>query len=350
MCAVTGPFLSVAAAALLLPCLLQTMMPIVSCENPVVAFAATPGALKFIRGGHSKHNSVLFSNADSAISPPKAVSALPGTSEVEEQPIRNPIDETCHVLVVGGTRGIGLEFVRHCAERGATVVATHRGDHVPKPLSQLIGSGGGKVSALQMDVSDETSVAHAADELKTRENFKPLTHVVHNAGVYFVGSTFDGTPRGGRASSPPVTKNVMMDTFLTNAVGALLVAQAFVPLMGMRGSDSSALTATEQTRLPVLAVLSSKVGSVDDNGSGGAYAYRASKSALNNICKSLSIDLAGEVSVVLLHPGYVRTDMTNGNGLVDADESVAGMLRAIESTDATTGFRFVDYKACLIPW
>jgi len=62
------------------------------------------------------------------------------------------------------------------------------------------------------------------------------------------------------------------------------------------------------------------------------------------------VDLAGNVSVVLLHPGYVRTDMTDGKGLIDCDESVSGMLRAVESTDATVGFRFVDFKACLIPW
>ena len=99
--------------------------------------------------------------------------------------------------------------------------------------------------------------------------------------------------------------------------------------------------------------MSSKVGSVDDNGSGGAYAYRSSKSALNSIAKSLSsVDLANEARVMLLHLGYVRTDMTGGKeGFIDAKESMGGMLNAIEATDATTpGFRFVDYKACLIPW
>ena len=112
--------------------------------------------------------------------------------------------------------------------------------------------------------------------------------------------------------------------------------------------DSSPVTS--DTILPVLAFVSSKVGSVDDNGSGGAYAYRSSKSALNQVAKSLSIDLAGQASVLLLHPGYVRTDMTGGKGLIDTEESVGGMLKAIEATDSSVGFRFVDYKACLIPW
>ena len=131
-----------------------------------------------------------------------------------------------------------------------------------------------------------------------------------------------------------------MKTYEINTIAPLLMAQNFIPLMGKRSEEL----------YPVLSILSSKVGSVDDNGSGGAYAYRSSKSALNNIAKSLSVDLGGEARVVLLHPGYVRTDMTNGNGFIDVDESVGGMLNAVEATNVNTGFRFVDYKACLIPW
>ena len=95
--------------------------------------------------------------------------------------------------------------------------------------------------------------------------------------------------------------------------------------------------------------VSSKVGSVEDNGSGGGYAYRASKSALNVANKSLSIDLEGEgVQCVLLHPGWVRTDMTLGNGLIDAEESVAGMLKILE-TSGMNG-RWFDYKGDVVPW
>ena len=68
------------------------------------------------------------------------------------------------------------------------------------------------------------------------------------------------------------------------------------------------------------------------------------------IAKSLSVDLAGLANVVLLHPGYVRTDMTGGNGLIGTSESAAGMLRAIEATDSSSDFRWVDYKAEVVPW
>ena len=96
--------------------------------------------------------------------------------------------------------------------------------------------------------------------------------------------------------------------------------------------------------------MSSKVGSIDDNGSGGSYIYRASKSAINQVAKSLSIDLQFKARFVLLHPGYVKTDMTGGAGLIDTRTSVQGLLKAIEATNNDTPFRFVDYKADLIPW
>jgi NAD(P)-dependent dehydrogenase (short-subunit alcohol dehydrogenase family) len=268
----------------------------------------------------------------------------PGESPIEEQSVLNPIDESCTVLVVGSNRGIGIEFVKQCLAKGATVIATHRSKDVPESLSEIISSGGSdyaeKLITIQMDLEIEESIVEAARDLKSRKNIKPLTHIIHNAGIYLSGASFDGTARANRAAAPKVTKEVMMKTFAINSIAPLLVAQSFVPLLGKRSPKL----------MPVIAFVSSKVGSVDDNGSGGAYAYRSSKSALNNIAKSLSVDISDEARVVLLHPGWVRTDMTNGNGLIDTDTSVSGMLSAIEATDASTAFRFVDYKACQIPW
>ena len=271
---------------------------------------------------------------------PPAVVVQPGTSPVEEQKKLNPIDSSCTILVVGANRGIGLEFVKQCLQRGATVIATYRSDDVPSSLQDLQSEyPSNTLYPLQIDLTSESSIKKAAIEFKEME-LGSLTHIIHNAGIYLPGTSFDGTARGPRGEAPKVTKETLMKSYEINTVAPLLIAQNFVPLMGKRS----------ETLYPVLALLSSKVGSVDDNGSGGAYAYRSSKSALNNIAKSLSIDLSDEVRVALLHPGYVRTDMTSGKGLIDADESVGGMLNAIEATDASTGFRFVDYKACLIPW
>ena len=97
--------------------------------------------------------------------------------------------------------------------------------------------------------------------------------------------------------------------------------------------------------------VTSKVGSVDDNGSGKGYAYRASKSALNIVNKSMSIDLADRgVMCALLHPGWVRTRMTEGRGLIEATESAAGMIKAMEGEYGEVNGRWYDYKGDEIPW
>lgn len=261
---------------------------------------------------------------------------------VEEQTVRNAINDHSRVLVVGASRGIGLEFVRQLADKGAQVVASYRGSEPPAALQAIADGKENQVGLVSMDVTDPASVAAAAEQ--ARKLLKPkgtLTHIIHNAGVYGKQVSLDGMARYGRSASPPVDKQTMLDVFEVNAVGPMLVAQAFLPLLQPMSMSKP---------LPVVSFLSSKVGSVDDNGSGGAYAYRASKSALNICAKSLSVDLRGRANVVLLHPGYVRTDMTNGEGLIDVDESVTGLMRAIEATDDAVPFRWVDYKACIVPW
>ena len=250
-----------------------------------------------------------------------AVSAPPGTSPKETQNLVTPLNEASTVLIVGATRGIGLEFAKQLKNKGCTIIGTCR-DTNNENLKEL------GVHIVKMDVADETSIKTAASDVD-KMNLPPITHVIHNAGVY-----------GKRIPLDQVKSTDMQDVFKINTIGPFLVAQQFARL----------LSPPTSTRMPIIGILTSKVGSVDDNGSGGSYAYRASKSALNNVAKSLSIDMQNEVKVVLLHPGYVRTDMTGGNGLIDVDESVSGMLKAIEATGPDTPFRFVDFKACLIPW
>lgn len=256
---------------------------------------------------------------------------------VETQEVVTPLDVQSRVLLVGASRGIGLEFARQLLGRGCSVVATHREEEPPAPLSEL--SGAGKLSFLRLDVRDEESIASAASKMKSEG--QTFTHIIHNAGIYGPTVSLDGASRFGRSAAPAVTQQDMLKVFEVNAVGPLLVVQQFMPLLAAPGGQ-----------IPIVSILTSKVGSVDDNGSGGAYAYRASKSACNIIAKSLYCDLRSEdtATLVLLHPGYVRTDMTSGRGLIDADECVTGLLRAIEATGPDTPFRWVDYKACLIPW
>ena len=312
------------------------------------AFATTSSSVSFssAKSLHTSSGPLLkMSNFSefgvSKVDFPKAISIHPGTSQPEDQPKLNPINASCNVLIVGATRGIGLEFVKQCLSKGATVIGTHRSEEVSSELQALQTEFPDSFHCLQMDVSSEISIRDASASLALKsKDFGPLSHIIHNAGIYLSETSFDGKSRGPRPAAPAVTKEALLKTFEINTIAPLLVAQHFVPLMGKR----------DKLLYPVLAFMSSKVGSIDDNGSGGAYAYRSSKSALNNIAKSISYDLADEIRVVLLHPGYVRTAMTSGKGFIDVDESASGLLNAIEATDANQGFRFVDYKACLIPW
>ncbi|GAB5358374.1 hypothetical protein AAMO2058_000452000 [Amorphochlora amoebiformis] len=247
----------------------------------------------------------------------------------EDQSVSTPIDEKSFALVVGGTRGIGLEFVNQLLDKGAKVCMTYRGS-VPSDVKV----DNEKLFAMQMDVSDYSSIKRAADEFRSKHGAS-LTHIIHNAGVY-------GPTKTSQSDLSKLTPEGMMEVFQVNTLGGLFVAQNFAPLLNPPAPNRPA----------VMAFLSSKMGSVNDNTSGGTYAYRASKSALNNVVKSLAIDLRPQnIAVVNLHPGWVRTDMTRQSGLIDPPECVKGLLKAVEATsmDKEPG-RWVDYKADIVPW
>lgn len=144
---------------------------------------------------------------------------------------------------------------------------------------------------------------------------------------------------------PPHSKALalqdMLHTFAINTVGPTLVVQQLLKngLLGGEGSPS------------LVGNVTSKVGSVDDNSGGRGYAYRASKSAINIVTKSMSIDLKPHnVTCVLLHPGWVRTAMTEGRGLIDPDESARGLISVMEGAAGPINGLWYDYKLEPIPW
>ncbi|KAI3427133.1 hypothetical protein D9Q98_007070 [Chlorella vulgaris] len=229
------------------------------------------------------------------------------------------------VVVVGGSRGIGAEFVRQFAAKGNAVIAACR---QPSQAKEVQGIDGVKLTTC--DISSPQSVERWAAEVK--EATSHVDYVINNAGIY-----------GRRVGLTDVTAEDMLATFTTNCIGPLLVVQQ-LHKQGLLGGK-------QQT---VVASVTSKVGSVADNQSGGGYAYRASKSALNIVNKSLSIDLADRnVVCTLLHPGYVVTDMTGGKGLIDKQTSVSGMIGVLE--DGAAGKlplqgTWHDYKKETVPW
>ena len=164
--------------------------------------------------------------------------------------------------------------------------------------------------------------------------------VINNAGT-------TGTDGYSKWERQDMTAEEMMHVYRINTIGPMLVTQQLVK----RGLVGSVAGSPSEGPVSLVGNVTSKVGSVDDNGSGKGYAYRASKAALNIVNKSMSIDLADRgVWCQLLHPGWVRTRMTEGRGLIDADESAAGLIKAMEGEYGPINGCWYDYKGDEIPW
>jgi len=221
------------------------------------------------------------------------------------------------VLLTGANRGIGLEFARQLAARGDRVVATCRNPASATALAAL------DVRVESLDVLDPASIDAVAALYADRH----LDLLINNAGVGV-----------GHRPLGELDYEEMEVFYRTNAVGPLRLAETLLPAL-RRGEYRTVVS------------LTSRVGSIEDNTSGGSYAYRASKAALNSITKSLAIDLAEEgFTCVVLHPGWVQTDMGGASAPLPKDQSVAGMLKVIEGLTHEDSGGFFDYTGESLPW
>lgn len=220
-------------------------------------------------------------------------------------------------LVTGANRGLGLEWARQLAARGETVIATARDPAASKDLASL------RVETHALDVADDASVARLADALSSR----PLDAIVNNAGA------------GG--SGPPLAElkwDEVLRMFDVNALGAMRVTQA-------------AWDNLLSGRRKLVVNVTSRMGSIADNGSGGYYAYRASKAALNMLTKTLALDSRRQaVTCVLLHPGWVATDMGGKQAPLSPQQSVEGMLSIVDRLGPADSGRFLDWSGADLPW
>ncbi len=221
-----------------------------------------------------------------------------------------------HVFITGANRGIGLGFVQHYLEQGDTVWACYR--HSAEPLSALNHP---RCHPVRWDVTEplnEAEYSKLPDEINL---------LINNAGIY--GDSTQGLSQ--------VSQQQLLEVFKVNAATPILVVQSLLKQL-KKGHAC-------------IANMSSKMGSVADNSSGGVYAYRAAKSALCNITKSMAIDLADEnISAICLHPGWVQTDMTQNTGLIDVKTSVAGLASVIDNIDKYPPGAFVAYDGAIVPY
>ena len=229
-----------------------------------------------------------------------------------------------HALITGANRGLGLEHTRQLLERGWRVTAACRDPEGASELKALPQSEG-KLDVVQYDATDIAAAVALAQQVEGAVDL-----LFANAGM-----ASGETRRFGQAAG-----EAMVTEFRVNSLAPLALAEAF----------ADKVAASE---MKVIALQSSRMGSIADNGSGGGYGYRASKAALNAIGKSLSLDLKDKgIVVVILHPGWVKTAMGGPNGQLTVPEAVSGQLdllaRAFKNP-AMSG-RFFHVSGQDLPW
>ncbi|MHA1165175.1 MAG: SDR family oxidoreductase [Alphaproteobacteria bacterium] len=218
------------------------------------------------------------------------------------------------IVITGANRGIGLELARQCQTRGDHVIAAVRKKSAE--LSELdIETHEG------VDVTGDGSVAKLASALEGRD----IDILINNAGILLARETIDDLDWDG-----------IRQQFEVNTLGPLRVSRALLPCMSSGGK---------------IAIVSSRVGSIADNTTGGRYGYRISKTAVNMAGVCLAHDLRERgIAVVLLHPGYVRTGLTGMNGDIDPDESARGLIARIDETTMERTGTFWHANGTELPW
>ncbi len=227
------------------------------------------------------------------------------------------------LLITGANRGIGLELTKRYAADGWTVIATCRD---PQSATALRAIAGVTVEALE--VTDYAAV----DRLAAKYQGTAIDLLLNNAGIY-----------GHRDGALTVSD---FDTYLqvlqVNSVAPMKLALAFLPHLK-----------AAQNRSPggaKIATISSRMGSIQ-HGSGGAYAYRASKAAINAGMHNLALDLkSAGITVITLHPGWVRTDMGGQGADIDVTTSGAGLKQVIDGVTLKDTGKFFNYDGSEIAW
>jgi len=227
------------------------------------------------------------------------------------------------VLVTGANRGIGLEHVRQYAERGDRVHACCRDPESAGDLRAVADGSGGRVVIHAFDQAEPGDAARLASEIDD-----PIDILLNNAGI-----------SGDRQRQVFGTAaDTLAPVFDVNVVGPLRLSEALIDHVAR--SDRK-----------IIAMQSSQMGSIDDNGSGGVYAYRASKAALNMVARSMAQDLRERgVAVVALHPGWVQTDMGGPNARITTRESVRGEQALLDRVGLEESGGFFNYDGRRLPW
>ncbi|HEY4696504.1 MAG TPA: SDR family oxidoreductase [Gallionella sp.] len=228
-------------------------------------------------------------------------------------------------LITGASRGIGLEFCRQYAADGWRVLACSRLPEKADALNRLAAQYPELIKVHALDVADHVEIERLAQVLADES----IDLLINNAGIY---------PDSDKSGFGHTDYAEWVQAFRTNTMAPLKIAEEFA-------------TQIARSRQKTIITITSKMGSIADNGSGGSYLYRSSKAAVNMVVKSLAIDLKPlGITAVVFHPGWVKTDMGGPNALISAEQSVSGMRQVIGRLTMAESGRFFGYDGQEIPW
>lgn len=221
------------------------------------------------------------------------------------------------VLITGAGRGLGLEFARQYAADGWHVIACVRNPDKAEALKKIKG----EVTVERLDVVDESHIKALAARLKGQS----IDLLINNAGIY--------GPRGGHND----TKS-WLEVFNVNAIAPYHLAEALAPLVA-------------KSKHKTIVNITSQMGSVASTSSADSTIYRSSKAALNMVMKGLSHGLKDQgITVVLFHPGWVKTDMGGSGAPLEAPDSIGAMRKVIARLTAADSGKFFNYDGKPLPW
>ena len=225
------------------------------------------------------------------------------------------------VLITGANRGLGYEFVKQYSENGFEVLACCRNKNNAKELKELAETSN-KIKVYELDVGNVKAIKSLSQQLQNEK----IDVLINNAGIY----------RSSTVGN--INYDEWIESFKVNTIAPYQIVENF--LNQIINSD-----------LKKVVSITSKMGSIDDNTSGGSYIYRSSKTALNSMMRCLTHDLKNQgVATLTLHPGWVRTDMGGPGGWIDSFESVQGMIKQIDKLTIDDSGNYLDYAGKSINW
>ena len=225
-------------------------------------------------------------------------------------------------FITGASRGIGLGLTKALLARGETVIGACRNPDGARDLWELASDFKTKFRYVKLEVTDGASMEAVAKEFQDQT----IDVLINNAGIL----------NGRDDRFADISFDEVQKSLVVNSIGPMRVARALLP-------------ALQRSKAPKIFQLSSMMGSIGDNKSGGCYAYRMSKAALNMFNKSLAIEFPKILSVVL-HPGWVQTEMGTEQAPTTVSDSVDGLIKVMMDRPIADSGKFFDFKGKELPW